>query len=322
LETSQLKCNKCQKKYDKEEYRVYGYSKKNGAPLYDKRCKKCLAQRSKKYREKNPDKIKKYNDWWQKNKSQEYLEKNKERIKEYNKTYREENKEKLLERDRLYYEENKEKRLEGDKKWREDNKGYVEEYRKKYYQENKESILEKKKDYYQNNQEGILEKKKEYYEDNQEELKKKFKKYSKENRSKINERMSIYVKDRKEKDLLFKFRLNVRDLITKSIKKKGYTKKSKTHEILGIDYKSFKKYIENQFYDGMSWENRDEWDLDHIIPIASGENEEEILALNHYTNLQPLFRYENLIKGGEYDENDKKNFLEWYSKNIKPISHY
>lgn len=46
----------------------------------------------------------------------------------------------------------------------------------------------------------------------------------------------------------------------------------------------------------MSWENQGKyngelnfgWDIDHIIPISSAKSEEDILNLNHYTNLQPL----------------------------------
>ena len=30
------------------------------------------------------------------------------------------------------------------------------------------------------------------------------------------------------------------------------------------------------------------WDIDHIIPISSARSEENIIKLNHYTNLQPL----------------------------------
>ncbi len=37
------------------------------------------------------------------------------------------------------------------------------------------------------------------------------------------------------------------------------------------------------------------WDMDHIIPMASAKNEEEVIRLNHYTNFQPLDSYENRV---------------------------
>ena len=46
----------------------------------------------------------------------------------------------------------------------------------------------------------------------------------------------------------------------------------------------------------MTWENHGEWHLDHIVPVSLGETEEEIVSLNHYTNLQPLWKDDNLIK--------------------------
>jgi hypothetical protein len=62
----------------------------------------------------------------------------------------------------------------------------------------------------------------------------------------------------------------------------------------------FKLYLESQFEDWMTWDNRAlyngelnyGWDIDHKIPLASAKSEEDI-DLNHYTNLQPLCSYTN-----------------------------
>jgi hypothetical protein len=82
----------------------------------------------------------------------------------------------------------------------------------------------------------------------------------------------------------------------------GYTKRSKTNDILGIDFDGFKKHIESKFAEGMNWENRELWHIDHIIPISSAKTEEEVFKLNHYTNLQPLWAEDN------YKKSDKLNY--------------
>ena len=54
----------------------------------------------------------------------------------------------------------------------------------------------------------------------------------------------------------------------------------------------------------MSWDNygnpkdgilehNKSWDLEHIITISSAKTENDIIKLNHYTNLQPLCSYTN-----------------------------
>ena len=70
-------------------------------------------------------------------------------------------------------------------------------------------------------------------------------------------------------------------------------------KIIGCDWEELKHHIESQFQDGMSWDNwsKDGWHIDHIIPLASATNEDEMYKLNHYTNLQPLWSVDNLHKG-------------------------
>ncbi len=51
----------------------------------------------------------------------------------------------------------------------------------------------------------------------------------------------------------------------------------------------------------MSWENRNEWHLDHIIPCSKFNlsKEEDLKKCFHYSNLQPLWAKDNLSKGSK-----------------------
>lgn len=97
---------------------------------------------------------------------------------------------------------------------------------------------------------------------------------------------------------MFAMKVRLRNLIRNSFRKKGYNKYGvKTESILGVDYSTFKEYMESKFLDGMSWDNRGEWHIDHIIPLSSATSEEELIKLCHYSNLQPLWAEDNIRKG-------------------------
>ena len=49
----------------------------------------------------------------------------------------------------------------------------------------------------------------------------------------------------------------------------------------------------------MNWENQGEWHLDHIYPVSLAKDEQELIKLNHYTNFQPLWAADNLLKGNK-----------------------
>jgi hypothetical protein len=125
------------------------------------------------------------------------------------------------------------------------------------------------------------------------------KQYRIDNPEKVKEHKSNNRKKRLKNDSKYRLKNNIRRLILLSFRKKGYSKKSKTNQILGIDYIGFMKHIESQFTEGMTWENRGLWELDHKIPISLGKTEEEIIKLNHYSNFQPLWREDNRKKSNK-----------------------
>ena len=100
-------------------------------------------------------------------------------------------------------------------------------------------------------------------------------------------------------DPIFLAKNRLRGRLYKMIKLKKFTKKSKTAEIVGCSWEQLRLYIESQFIEGMSWENRDLWHIDHIIPLSSAKTVGDLEKLCHYTNLRPLWASDNMSKGAK-----------------------
>lgn len=131
------------------------------------------------------------------------------------------------------------------------------------------------------------------------------KKYNQINRLKRSEYAKNYFNDRLKKDKVFKFSHITKHLIYASFKRacEGAKIKSKKSEtILGCSIIDFMDYLKSKFDKGMTLENHGEWHIDHIIPISFAKTEEDILKLCHYTNLQPLWKIDNLKKSNKYQE--------------------
>ena len=231
--------------------------------------------------------------------------------KESDKKYRDKNKVKLNEYSKQYAKDNSNKVKEYAKKYREANSNKVKEYAKKYREANSvtKSISKPKQTL---SDEERKAKQRTYYHANKTRIKANFKKYYDTNKSNITpnieKRKARYI-ERSLNEPLFKVRKNIRSLIAITIKNKGYKKLLKSETILGCTFQQFKEHLESQFEPWMNWDNygnwngvptepNTAWDIDHIIPCSSAITEEDIIKLNHYTNLKPLCSYFNRwIKG-------------------------
>lgn len=206
--------------------------------------------------------------------------------KENRKSYRLENKDKIRKQRKEYRTLNKDTIKESRKEYDLLNKDKKKEYQKKYDVANKDKIKERKRKYNLKNNDKVRKHQKEYY------LK---------NKDKIRKHQKEYKNNREKTDPIFKFKRNLRNLIRNSITRYGFTKKSKTFKIVGCSFEEAILHFQNRFTDGMTLANHGEWHIDHIIPLSTASTEEEVIKLNHISNLQPLWADDNLSKSDKLD---------------------
>lgn len=161
--------------------------------------------------------------------------------------------------------------------------------RKRYYISNREYIREKNKEYYLNNRERLCEKQREY---------------GQKNKVYIHARL----RERRATQITFKLKVMIRNRVNDVLKKKLRT--GSATKDLGCTFNELKLYLESKFKPGMTWKNWTYrgWHIDHIKPLSSFDlkNRKEFLKAVHYTNLQPLWAYENWHKAAKYEKHPYK----------------
>lgn len=110
-----------------------------------------------------------------------------------------------------------------------------------------------------------------------------------------------YMQKRRAIDLSFSILMGFRNRIRGAL---VFNRKSaRTVELIGGSIEQARKHLESLFKPGMSWENRGRfgWHIDHIKPCAKFDlsDPEQQKQCFHYTNLQPLWWWENLAKGAK-----------------------
>jgi len=174
--------------------------------------------------------------------------------------------------------ENKEYKSNCEKQYRAVNKSAVKEYQRKYYLRNKEILLTKNKIYRKENENQIKLNKKHYRDTHKKE-------------------QNIWYHKNKHR-IQFRIIRNLRGRLSQAIKH-SYKSGSAIKD-LGCSIPELKLHLESKFQSGMTWDNYGKygWHIDHIKPLSSFDltNREQVLMACHYTNLQPLWAIDNMIK--------------------------
>ena len=153
----------------------------------------------------------------------------------------------------------------------------------------------KKKVYYLTNLDKIKANAKAYYLANVD----KIKTYNKAYQAANLDKMKAYCSNRRKTNIQYKLSKSLRNRLNKALKRNNKT--GSAVKDLGCTIDELKTHLESKFQSGMTWDNwsLEGWHIDHVKPLASFDltDKEQLLIACHYTNLQPLWAKDNLIKG-------------------------
>lgn len=117
-------------------------------------------------------------------------------------------------------------------------------------------------------------------------------------RDKANERQRVRFARRRKEDPMFALNQRMRTAVGQCLK--GVKRRQSWRTLVGYGVEELFRHIERQFTHGMTWENRSEWHIDHIVPLASFKfqtaEDPDFQAAWALTNLRPLWKSDNLQK--------------------------
>lgn len=150
------------------------------------------------------------------------------------------------------------------KRWNEKNKDRKHEYQLKYWAENKKKLIAQHQE------------------------------WSSKNRPHLNSKS----RERYKNDPQFFLMTRIRTRQRRALMFACANKYSNTLKSMGCSGPELVKHIESQFAEGMFWDNRELWHIDHIFPLSrfdlTREDHQEVAL--HYSNLKPMWGEDNIVK--------------------------
>ena len=127
----------------------------------------------------------------------------------------------------------------------------------------------------------------------------KYRLHYKEYRLKNRVRLNSYQRFLLCESINYRISSRLRTRVWSAVKNQSSNKSNHSADLLGCNMEEFKNYLESKFSEGMTWNNYGMWHIDHIKACATFDLSlpSEQIKCFHYTNLQPLWRMDNFIKG-------------------------
>ena len=160
-----------------------------------------------------------------------------------------------------------------------------------------EKTVRKQNEFYQRNRLRLLEDKKNNYPKTKDKKLKYNKEYGEKNKKELSQKRLIRERARSKSDPIYNIKKKLSLRIKRAFDSKGLKKTNRTWNILGTDREGLIKYfMETQGINILNKKETEGKEMDHICPLSQAQNEEELVKLNYYTNLQFLSKKENIAK--------------------------
>ena len=118
-----------------------------------------------------------------------------------------------------------------------------------------------------------------------------------EGKTALRERMRMWIRSNPEQ--VIKRRIHA--LMSRSLR--GNKNGASWESLVGYTTEELMAHLESKFKDGMSWENRRMWHIDHIRPVVSftyrSPDDQGFKECWSLINLQPLWAFDNMSKGSK-----------------------
>lgn len=108
-----------------------------------------------------------------------------------------------------------------------------------------------------------------------------------------------YKKDKWKSDINFRIKENLRGRFYKAVK--SNSKSKSVTKLVGCTIQELRDHLSKLFLVDMTWDNYGKWHIDHKKPCSKFDlsKPEEQQKCFHYSNLQPLWAIDNLIKSNK-----------------------